>query len=88
VHRQYAVPRLVVPNIPAGSFKCERFVRSSLASSMAGFISGGRFGSLPSLMEASVVSTVLVWGHVVSHVRLPRCRAVCVHDCVPRHSRG
>jgi len=35
-------------NVPAGSLRCERFVRSSLASSMAGFIKGGRFGSLPS----------------------------------------
>ena len=26
---------------PAGSFKCDRFVRSSLASSMVGFIKGG-----------------------------------------------
>jgi hypothetical protein len=28
--------------IPAGSLRCERLVRSSLASSMAGFMSGGR----------------------------------------------
>src|SRR6516164_3154745 len=33
--------------IPAGSFRCERLVKSSLASSIDGFISGGREG-LPS----------------------------------------
>lgn len=49
-------------DIPAGSLRCERLVRSSLASSMAGFISGGRFGSLPSWMASSVVSTVFVCG--------------------------
>lgn len=47
-------------NVPAGSFRCERFVRSSLASSMAGFISGGRFASLPVWMAKMVVSTDLV----------------------------
>ena len=46
--------------IPAGSFRCDRLVRSSLASSMAGFISGGRLGSLPVWMATSVVSTVLL----------------------------
>lgn len=33
--------------LPAGSFKCERFVKSSLASRMVGFISGGKDSSLP-----------------------------------------
>lgn len=47
-------------SIPAGSFRCDKFVRSSLASSMAGFIKGGRFGSLPSCTAAKVVSTVFV----------------------------
>jgi hypothetical protein len=46
--------------IPAGSFRCDRLVRSSLASSMAGFISGGRLGSLPVWMATSVVSIVLL----------------------------
>ena len=45
--------------VPAGSLRCDRLVRSSLASSIAGFISGGRFGSLPVWMATSVVSTVL-----------------------------
>lgn len=44
---------------PAGSFKCDRLVRSSLASSIAGFISGGRLGLLSSRSSAWVVSSVL-----------------------------
>lgn len=34
-------------SLPAGSFKCERFVKSSLASSIVGFINGGNDASLP-----------------------------------------
>jgi hypothetical protein len=44
--------------VPAGSFKWDRLVKSSLASSMAGFISGGRLGSLPVCTADRVVSIV------------------------------
>ena len=44
--------------LPAGSLRWERFVRSSLASRMAGFIKGGRDASWPSCRTATVVSTV------------------------------
>lgn len=46
---------------PAGSFRWDKFVRSSLASSMAGFIKGGRFGLLSTCSSACVVSTVFVY---------------------------
>ena len=46
---------------PAGSFKCDRLVKSSLASSIAGFINGGRFGLLSSRSSAWVVSIVRDW---------------------------
>lgn len=46
--------------IPAGSFRCDKFVKSSLASSMAGFISGGREALLSSCKAATVVSMVFV----------------------------
>jgi hypothetical protein len=52
--------------IPAGSLRCERLVRSSLASSMAGFISGGRDevdGS--SCSTESVVSITFVCNVVI-----------------------
>lgn len=49
----------IAVSAPAGSFRCDRLVRSSLASSMAGFINGGRLGSLPVWMADTVVSTVL-----------------------------
>lgn len=48
-------------NKPAGSFRCDKFVRSSLASSIAGFMSGGRFGLLSTWSSACVVSTVFVY---------------------------
>jgi hypothetical protein len=53
----------------AGSFRWERFVKSSLASSIEGFISGGR-AALLSLSAASVVSIVLTW----------RWHTLSVHD--------
>lgn len=43
--------------IPAGSFKWDRFVRSSLASSIVGFINGGRLESESSSNAAAVIST-------------------------------
>lgn len=46
--------------IPAGSLRWDKFVKSSLASSMAGFISGGRLASLPVWIADNVVSTVLL----------------------------
>ena len=45
---------------PAGSFKWDKLVRSSLASNIVGFINGGSEVSEPSWRAASVVSTVLV----------------------------
>lgn len=45
-------------DMPAGSLRCDRFVRSSLASSMAGFIRGGREALLSSWRAAMVVSIV------------------------------
>jgi hypothetical protein len=47
--------------IPAGSLRCDRFVKSSLASSIAGFIKGGRSGLLANARASEVVSMVLVW---------------------------
>lgn len=46
---------------PAGSFRCDRFVKSSLASSIAGFIRGGKEEVESSWSVARVVSTVFVW---------------------------
>lgn len=48
--------------IPAGSFRWERLVRSSLASSMEGFINGGKDGLFGSWSSACVVSTIFVYG--------------------------
>lgn len=45
--------------VPAGSLRCERFVKSSLASSMVGFINGGREGS-PFWRASTANSRVLV----------------------------
>lgn len=50
--------------VPAGSFKWERFVRSSLASSIAGFINGGRLELLSTCNSACVVSISLVFYHI------------------------
>lgn len=44
-------------SLPAGSFKCDRLVKSSLASSMDGFINGGS-ESLPFSKASSETSTV------------------------------
>lgn len=44
--------------LPAGSLRWDRLVRSSLASSIAGFIKGGMEELLSSCSAASVVSTV------------------------------
>ena len=41
--------------MPAGSLRCDKFVRSSLASSMAGFMRGGREALLSSWSAAKVV---------------------------------
>lgn len=56
--------------VPAGSFKYERFVRSSLASRIVGFIGGGRRGLESSCNAATVVSSARVYrGMIVSSVR-------------------
>lgn len=82
--------------VPAGSLRWDKFVRSSLASSMAGFIKGGRLGSLPVWMASRVVSTFLVWKAHGQHARFARqvagegvscvnvyvCTCVYVHVCV------
>lgn len=70
-------------SIPAGSFKCDKLVRSSLASSMAGFIKGGRFASPPSWTPASVVSTVLVCSE---NRQLPIRRHLSQHGLEHRRS--
>lgn len=73
-YQQCSPQQQAVRVLPAGSFRCDRFVRSSLASSMAGFISGGRLASLPSRMAVSVVSK--------SFFCVQRQRRVCgVHTC-------
>ena len=64
------LPVSTAVSVPAGSFRCDRLVRSSLASSMAGFINGGRLGSLPVWMADSVVSIALVYT-VLRQLRLP-----------------
>ncbi len=43
--------------LPAGSLRWDRLVRSSLASSMVGFISGGSDGWLLLLARASAVTS-------------------------------
>jgi hypothetical protein len=42
-YRESVEKGMGVETVPAGSLRCDRLVRSSLASSMAGFISGGSF---------------------------------------------
>ena len=63
-------------SLPAGSFKYERLVRSSLASSIAGFIKGGRLVVVESSIRAPVVvSSVLVcWSTAVSPSRIAASR--------------
>ncbi len=46
--------------LPAGSLRWERFVKSSLASSIVGFMSGGNEGSLPDCKASRETSTSLV----------------------------
>jgi hypothetical protein len=41
--------------------RCDKFVKSSLASSIVGFIRGGSFGLLSSARASAVVSMVLVY---------------------------
>ncbi len=53
---------LIIPGdtaIPAGSLRCDRLVKSSLASSMVGFINGGNCGSLPDWRPSAETSMVL-----------------------------
>lgn len=45
--------------IPAGSLRWDRFVKSSLASSIVGFIKGGSEGSFPFCRASTETSTVL-----------------------------
>ena len=48
-------------DLPAGSLRCERFVRSSLASSMVGFMSGGSDGSFPDWRPSKETSCFLIY---------------------------
>ncbi len=57
-------PGLAARRIPAGSFKCERFVKSSLASRMVGFMRGGRLALESSSRSAVAISTVRVYDFV------------------------
>lgn len=54
--------------IPAGSFRCERFVKSSLASNIVGFISGGRLAFESSSRSAAASSIVLVCTRTSQHM--------------------
>jgi hypothetical protein len=54
-------------SVPAGSLRWERFVRSSLASSIVGFIRGGRRGSSPLCRASTETSMVFDWSN--PHVR-------------------
>lgn len=47
-------------SLPAGSLRWERLVRSSLASSIVGFIKGGSAEALPFWRSSSETSNVLV----------------------------
>lgn len=53
--------------VPAGSLRWDRFVKSSLASSMVGFIRGGRDES-PFWRASAVTSTV--FSYLVVNTRL------------------
>lgn len=64
--------------VPAGSLRCDKLVKSSLASSMAGFINGGSLSSLPVWMASRVVSTVLV---CTIHDQYPLPTGFAVHGC-------
>jgi hypothetical protein len=57
------IARLCLWSVPAGSLRCDRFVKSSLASSMVGFIKGGSFELLGSARASSVVSIFFVCHH-------------------------
>lgn len=50
----------VVGDLPAGSLRWERFVKSSLASSIVGFIRGGREALFACVNASSVVSIDLL----------------------------
>lgn len=64
-HTQHGATCRCVNDLPAGSFRCERFVKSSLASSIVGFIKGGSFELLESARASSVVSIDLVCHHAL-----------------------
>lgn len=57
--------------LPAGSLRCERFVKSSLASRIEGFIRGGKVVSLSSWRVARFV--VIVLDYSKPHVSLRVC---------------
>lgn len=60
-HSQFNGPRdIVFDDLPAGSLRWERFVRSSLASSIVGFIRGGREALFACVNASSVASIDLV----------------------------
>jgi len=46
--------------LPAGSLRCDKFVKSSLASSTVGFIRGGRFVEVLSEASASAVVSIVL----------------------------
>jgi len=76
-------------SIPAGSLRWDKLVKSSLASSMAGFISGGKLGSLPVWMARRVVSTVFFCAvHRQPWVLHVWAWPLLVVWCVPRRSRA
>ena len=60
--------------VPAGSFRCDKFVRSSLASRMVGFIRGGSEASEPFCRASKATSTVFDYGRVRRGARETRTR--------------
>jgi hypothetical protein len=61
--------------------RCERLVKSSLASSMAGFINGGRDGSFPDWRPSRDTSSFLICGHgEVSDLDRAPCAAPARED--------
>jgi hypothetical protein len=79
--------------LPAGSLRCDRLVRSSLASSMVGFIKGGSDGSLPDWRASRETSSVLVCRHrAVSHLgpgaRKARAAYLAIFELELEHDFG
>lgn len=66
------------PKVPAGSFKCDKLVKSSEASRTGGFINGGR--SLSSAFPSSTISDVVlaIFYSRVYFISSPSCLFRCL----------